>query len=133
MSSWLASVTSSIATPYWTAAGVIGFALVAFFLGHRYYRRWMTETPQVGGFPWTLEDLRALRERGDITEPEYQALRGNLIGFAGSSERMPASASTGVASRPVAGFSKNDLDRAVSPDPSGETVWRFDLKKSPPG
>ncbi len=54
-------------------------ALCVLWLGVWYYRRrWMGEDA-ASGSAWTLEDIRRLRDRGELTEEEYQRMRAVLI------------------------------------------------------
>lgn len=115
MSTSLASVVSQSASKILVACGLLAAALVVLALGVWYYRRRWIGDSKAGSLPWTFEEIRALRDRGDVTEQEYQVLRAQLLGMA---SRSP------------------DAPKAVKPrgaDPSGETVWSFDLKKTPPG
>ncbi len=63
---------------------IAGSLLIASFLalglGLWYYRRWRGETESPSTAPWTLDDLRKLREQGKLTESEYQKLRDAVIG-----------------------------------------------------
>ncbi len=56
---------------------ICGAGLVVAHLVKRWSRR---EHPSL---TFTLQDLRELRDRGDITEPEYTALRAEILGHAG--------------------------------------------------
>lgn len=51
-----------------------------------YVRRRIREsfTGDMSGF--TLEDLRSLKRRGDLTDEEYQALRRSVLGASGLSK-----------------------------------------------
>ncbi len=70
------------------AGGLLVGALIVLWLGVWYYRRRWLGSEESGVRPaWTLEDLRRLRESGQISESEYQALRGLTIG---SSQGRPA-------------------------------------------
>lgn len=65
--------------------GVCLLLLGVFFvlsLGIWYYRRRRQagDSP-ASSVPWTLDDLRRLRNQGDLTEEEYQTLRANIIGL----------------------------------------------------
>ncbi len=63
------------------AGGLLVGALIVLWLGVWYYRRHWLESEASGVGPaWTLEDLRRLRDRGDLSESEYQALRGLVVG-----------------------------------------------------
>ena len=113
----LASVASQHASRILLACGLLGAALIVLALGLWYYRRRWMSGAEASSTPWTFEDLRAMRDRGDVTEAEYQSLRTRLIGLA-------------------TGAPEAESPRSITPpvtDPSGETVWSFDLKKTPPG
>jgi hypothetical protein len=56
-------------------------ALIVLYVGLSYYRRnWLGGGDDASSTPWTLQDLRALREEGAITEEEYQKMRAAIIG-----------------------------------------------------
>ena len=55
-------------------------AIIILSLGILWYRRRCLNTSETtSATPWTLEDMRALYERGDITEAEYRAMRESMI------------------------------------------------------
>jgi hypothetical protein len=64
-----------------TAAMTAGAVLVVGWLGWialgRYRRNWMKQSD--GSRLWDLDDLREMRDSGQLTEVEYQALRQKLI------------------------------------------------------
>jgi len=53
-------------------------AFVAAILLYRGY--WLNPDRSTDGTPWTFDDLRKLREKGEITNEEYETLRATLIG-----------------------------------------------------
>ncbi len=62
--------------------GVLIVLLVGLWLVCIWLRRWYFGTSE-DGFPsglWTLSDLRRMREQGEITEDEYETLRGQAVG-----------------------------------------------------
>ena len=60
--------------------GVLLLAVIVLFGVVWYYRRrWLTLGEPTRGTPWTLDDLRRMREAGQITEEEYRALRATLV------------------------------------------------------
>ena len=53
-------------------------ALVVLVFGIRMARRWfLGETPADG---WTLQNLRDMRDRGELTEAQFKHLRAEVIG-----------------------------------------------------
>ncbi|HOW70704.1 MAG TPA: hypothetical protein PKY77_08895 [Phycisphaerae bacterium] len=57
-------------------------AVVVLFGGLWYYRRrWLQadDKAEADRTPWTLDDLRQMRESGQINEVEYQTLRETMI------------------------------------------------------
>lgn len=42
-------------------------------------RQWATQDDELGEV-FTLQDLREMRERGDISEVEFRSMRGELLG-----------------------------------------------------
>jgi len=57
-------------------------AVVVLFGGLWYYRRyWLQadEEPGANRTPWTLDDLRQMKESGQINDVEYQTLRETMI------------------------------------------------------
>jgi hypothetical protein len=114
VSAWLASVTSDNVPRILMALGLLALLIVAGALALWYYRRRWMKGGDIPSTPWTFDVLRQMRERGDVTEDEYQVLRANILGLAAPSNAKAARA-------------------GAETDPSGDTVWSFDLKKSPPG
>jgi hypothetical protein len=43
-------------------------------------RRWLRSDADASAEPFTLQDLREMRERGEITPQEYDAMRAMIIG-----------------------------------------------------
>ncbi len=54
-------------------AARIGWALIA------RYRRGLTADEDMSGSGWTLDDLRHMKETGQISEQEYRVLRQQAI------------------------------------------------------
>jgi len=59
---------------------VLLLLVIALGLGVWYYRRWMFAEASDSTESWTLADLRALRETGELSEEEYEKMRQALIG-----------------------------------------------------
>ena len=98
----------------WIIALAVVAVVVAFGL-----RLWLRDTGEPAdpgaGTGFTLADLRALRDAGDLTEDEYAAARDKLIGntrAAAEAEPEPAQA------RPA-------------PEPDGGIVWDDDPEPDP--
>lgn len=49
-------------------------------VGLWYYRKRVLFSDESSGGIWTFEDLRRMRESGELTEEEYQSLRSAMIG-----------------------------------------------------
>jgi hypothetical protein len=89
----LVASVADLAVRIMIAGGLLLLAIIVLALGVWYYRRrWLGGT-ESSTTPWTLEDLRQLRAGGDITEAEYQALRGALIGQYVDSSKTDSGAS----------------------------------------
>ena len=61
----------------WAMAALVAaviLAIVAFWVRRRY----RANTGQAG-LPWTLQELQEMRARGELTEPEYRALRTKVV------------------------------------------------------
>lgn len=60
-------------------------------VGVWYYRKWVLfSDPFSDAVTWTFEDLRLMRDRGDLTEEEYQSLRASMVGsFQGKPKGVP--------------------------------------------
>lgn len=56
-----------------------------------YYRKWVLfSDASSDAVTWTFEDLRQMRDRGDLSEAEYQSLRATMIGsFQSKPKRVP--------------------------------------------
>jgi hypothetical protein len=93
---------------------LMGGLLVA-FLAVWYYRKWFVveDRPSTGQF-WTFQDLKQMRDRGELTEGEYEALRASLISSFG---------------QPNPRQTPSEGGQAASPDSSGN----FDLEKGRQG
>lgn len=62
--------------------GVLWLLIIVLGTAVWYYRRrWWRSMSGVSGDeqPWTLADLRQLRESGDLTEEEFQRIRSAMI------------------------------------------------------
>ncbi len=68
-----------------TAAGLA--ALLAAFIVGRLIRRNLSASSQQPAF--TIQDLREMRDAGQISEREYQAMRAAIIGQAAPSSEPP--------------------------------------------
>jgi len=63
------------------SCAVIALLVIVGGLGVWYYRKqFLFPDRTEGGGLWTFEDLRQMRDRGDLTEEEYQSLRAAMIG-----------------------------------------------------
>jgi len=131
----LTTVTPESVQRIWMNLGLIAAAVVVLGIGVWYYRRWYRSGGSTTS-SWTLEDFRTMRDRGELTEAEYQRLRAAVLGqLQGNRSSEPASVkpvgsgSAMPASR-QGGEGKNNDGKN---DASGDTVWSFDLKKTPPG
>lgn len=112
----LASITQQNARDIIVACGLLIAALIVLAVFVWYYRRRWVVGVDTSSLPWTFEDLRRLRDQGELSEEEYQRLRAAMIGAA-TGEPHP--------STPHASPTESDA--------SGDTVWAFDMKKTPPG
>ena len=77
----LAAVGDHVAQVVFWCLILIG-SIIVLFLGIWYYRRrWLAADQPDSGTqtPWTFDDLRRMKEQGQITEEEYRVLRANLI------------------------------------------------------
>ncbi len=62
-------------------------SIIVLGLGLWYYRRrWLFAERQPDAAPWTLADIRRLRDSGNLTEEEYQRIRASMIGALGAAE-----------------------------------------------
>jgi hypothetical protein len=139
----LAAVTPESVQQIWMNLGLIAMAIVVLGISVWYYRRWYRSGDSTTS-SWTLEDFRKMRDRGELTEAEYQRLRASVLGqVQGGLSSEPVSVKpvgsgkkTSASVLP-AGFAESGSGegetRAGENDASGDTVWSFDLKKTPPG
>ena len=81
-----AQIQSMLATSSNTAdlfiwGGVLIVLLVALWFVLIWLRKWYfgTSEDEFSSELWTLADLRRLREQGEITEDEYETLRGQVF------------------------------------------------------
>ena len=89
----LAQVPDRVRTVAVNGAVWLAVALAA-ILGAVLIVRWVRvgESRRGPSTGFTLADLRAMRERGELTVPEYEALRGRMVKGAGAGERKGESA-----------------------------------------
>lgn len=70
-------------------AAVLGGVIVVGVMAARVARRrWLSS--EASSPDWTLQDLRALRDRGELTDEEFEKLRAAAIAGAGTSTRGPS-------------------------------------------
>lgn len=62
----------------WATLGMVAFAILGFLIARR-VRSWSRETDQAPAH-FTLQDLRQMRERGQISDTEYELMRAQVIG-----------------------------------------------------
>lgn len=62
------------------SVAILALLVIVGGLGVWYYRKKVLFPDDAQGGVWTFEDLRRLRESGELTEEEYQSLRTSLIG-----------------------------------------------------
>jgi len=110
-----APVVDQAVTRILIACGLLAAAVVVLCAGVWYYRRWwLRDRPLSEPAGWTFADLRRMRDRGDLTEEEYQSLRAAMLAGYGL-QTSPDQEPKGPA--PAGGPTGQDGD--------------FDLKKSP--
>jgi hypothetical protein len=105
----------------WTiiiACAVLMGALIVFYIvATVYYRRFRESSSSSDDqTPWTLDDLRKLRDQGDLTPEEYQKLRAAIIG---AFQRESGTSNTGA----------ETPDKRETPENKSD----FDLKTGPQG
>ncbi len=62
----------------WATLGIIAFAIVGFLVARR-VRSWSREADQAPA-QFTLQDLRQMRDSGQISDMEYELMRAQVIG-----------------------------------------------------
>ena len=90
----------------WIIVACVAMAVVVlmFACAWLWMRRWLKaeSTSDDNREPWTLADLRQLRERGEVTEEEYQAMRAAMIASYRGKDSTPGT-ETGVTDNSGAG------------------------------
>lgn len=84
------------------SCAILALLIIVGGLGVWYYRKRVlfSEEASADGM-WTFDDLRRMRDRGDLTEEEYQSLRAALIGsFQGKVKKDPSPAQADVSPKP---------------------------------
>lgn len=116
MTATLAAINAEGARQIIIACALLIGALVVLIAGVWYYRRHYLSSAESAEPLWTFDDLRKMRQKGDLSEAEYQKLRAALIGLYGA----------GIAEqKPVA-------DGRPETDAGGGEGDDFDLEESPP-
>ena len=88
----LAAVQENVAQIiFWCV--VLAVLVLVLFGGLWYYRRrWIKMDDSPRGTPWTFDDLRKMKEQGQISDEEYRALRAAMVAsFSGSKTESPSS------------------------------------------
>lgn len=75
----LATVQQSVSEIFFWCA-VLAVAVFVLFGGLWYYRRrWLRTINTPSGTPWTFDDLRNMKEQGQIDDEEYRSLRAAMV------------------------------------------------------
>lgn len=98
------------------ACAMLMGAFIVLCLSVWYYRRRYYASESSREPVWTFDDLRVMRESGEISEDEYQALRASLLGAYGVGSSGRDSSGTVKTSNEIEGRGSD-----------------FDLEKSPHG
>lgn len=104
------------------ACAILMGLVVVLFVGLWYYRKWaFSPDDATTGAAWTFEDLRQMRDRGDLSEDEYQSLRAAMLGSYGASGPNAPPDRGDAASHTIAGPSADDQhgDFDMEKDPNG--------------
>jgi uncharacterized membrane protein len=66
---------------FWVSAAILGFGLLAILVVWIFWRRWLREQEEEGRSTeaWSLDDLRAMRDAGDLTDEEYEAAKQVIV------------------------------------------------------
>lgn len=89
----LAGVEGWDATGILIRLGMISLlSVVTGLVAWRLYRRWKQEAEDASSFRETLslDGLRAMRDRGELTDPEFRTLRDSMLKQAGAFESEDA-------------------------------------------
>jgi hypothetical protein len=83
---FVATISADSAWGIIVACGLLMTAVLVLFLGVWFYRkRILQDDSSSSNAFWTFEDLRNMKDRGELSEEEYQSLRAAMIGaFKGS-------------------------------------------------
>ena len=68
---------------------ILILVMIIFYLVVRTIQRRRMKVPPTADYWWTLEDLRKMRERGDLTQEEFVKLRATLIRSLGDDIQVP--------------------------------------------
>ncbi len=80
-------------------AVLIGVIVVAVPATRAVRRRWLN--PETSSSPdWTLQDLRALRDKGELTDEEFEKLKAAAIAGVGLGSRGPSASQSAARSDP---------------------------------
>jgi hypothetical protein len=101
-------------------------ALLLLGIGIWYVRRWQRGEADSSA-PWTFDDLRKLRDQGNLTEDEYQTLRAEIIGMY-TGEAKPGGPSAPQRAKPEQ-EQNEDWDWVAEDEPGSDG---FDVKKRSP-
>jgi hypothetical protein len=123
VASILAASIANNASTIIIACLMLGGAIFVLCMGFWYYRRWLRRANGSAPTPWTFDEIRKMRDQGQLSEAEYQALRTSMIGqYTGkeaTTDRLPYP-------RP----SEESWDWVADQEPG---AGGFDVKKETPG
>jgi len=90
----LATVPESVRQIIFWCAVLAGLVFVLFGGLWYYRRRWLRSMDSHSGTPWTFDDLRIMKEQGQISEDEYRSLRAAMVAaYSAGKTEMPSSES----------------------------------------
>lgn len=103
----LANAEQSWAGIVWACLLLLS-ALIILYVGVSVFRRYWLKAPDTSSEPWTLDDLRKMRDQGQLTQAEFESLRAAMIGsLTGDGD---SSAKRAESARPNSVRHKSDFD-----------------------
>lgn len=114
--SFLANQVTSQAVEILIACLLLLGALCLMVLGFWYYRKRFLADDRSDNAIWTFDDLRRMRDAGDLTNEEYETLRAQMLGSYRAAAGLDGGSDSQQSETPSSDKKLDDFDLEKGPD-----------------